>query len=306
MGRVGRTASLAALGAAYDAGITFFDTARSYGYGESESLLGEFLHGRRHSVVIATKFGILPARASALKRSLKPFARKLLHLAPRMRKAIQRQIAAQFFGGHFSIADLHVSLETSLRALRTDYVDILFLHEPPVSVFQQEDLFAALRQLVSSGKVRSFGIASSVPVIEAALTTPPSGLRAFQFPCNLFNLASVQKLAAESDDVLLIANHPFGGAAGIAAAKNLLASIADHPLTPISLREKLRHTDDALLADVVLNLITRETAPQIVVPSMLGLNHLRVNVAAIERSRFSAEELRWLRETIISTQSASH
>ena len=42
MGRVGRKASLAALTAAYDNGVIFYDTARSYGYGESEALLGDF------------------------------------------------------------------------------------------------------------------------------------------------------------------------------------------------------------------------------------------------------------------------
>ncbi len=71
LGRVGRKESLAALGAAYDAGITFYDTARSYGYGESEALLGEFLRGRRDSVVVSTKFGILPAQTSFLKETVK-------------------------------------------------------------------------------------------------------------------------------------------------------------------------------------------------------------------------------------------
>src|ERR1700679_1732239 len=95
MGRGGRKASLAALSAAYDAGITFFDTARSYGYGESEALLGEFLQGRRDSVLISTKFGILPTPTTPLKQSLKPLARTLLRLAPLTRKALQQQLAAQ-------------------------------------------------------------------------------------------------------------------------------------------------------------------------------------------------------------------
>src|SRR6202789_3252151 len=95
LGRVGRKASLAALHAAYDAGITFFDTARSYGYGESEALLGEFLQGRRDSVLISTKFGILPTPTTPLKQSLKPLARTLLRLAPLTRKALQQQLAAQ-------------------------------------------------------------------------------------------------------------------------------------------------------------------------------------------------------------------
>src|ERR1700722_13227658 len=75
MGRAGRKASLAALAAAYDAGVIFYDTARSYGYGESEALLGEFLRGRRDSVLLSTKFGILPTPIGPLKRALKPLAR---------------------------------------------------------------------------------------------------------------------------------------------------------------------------------------------------------------------------------------
>jgi aryl-alcohol dehydrogenase-like predicted oxidoreductase len=305
LGRVGRRDSLAALGAAYDAGINFFDTARSYGYGESEALLGEFLRGRRDSAVISTKFGILPAHASVLKRSLKPIARTLLQLAPGARKAMQRQLAAQSSGGHFSVAALHESLEASLRALRTDYVDMLFLHEPPVSAFDQDDLFAALKELVAAGKIRRFGIASTPQVIEAALTANLPGLHGVQFPCNLFDVGPTQMLNAVGGDVLAIANHPFGGAAGIAKGKALLASLAQSHATPSSLRDKLQTVDDAVLADVVLNLITRATGVQIVVPSMLRLDHLRANIAVIEHSRFSAEDLRWLRETITAAQTAT-
>lgn len=298
MGRVGRRASLAALAAAYDAGITFFDTARSYGYGESEALLGEFLRGRRDSVLLSTKFGILPSPASPLKRALKPAARALLQLAPSARQAMQRQLAAQSSPGHFSVAALHASLDASLRALRTDYVDFFFLHEPPASVLQQQDLFAALDQLVVAGKVRRCGIASQPEIIEAALAAHPPTLKTVQFPCNLFSLGGADRLAAAGSDLLAIANHPFGGAAGVARGKALLTSLAGAPETPSALREKLRPADDGALADLVLNAITRDTGIQIVVPSMLRLDHLRVNLAAIERSRFSSEELRWLRSAI--------
>jgi aryl-alcohol dehydrogenase-like predicted oxidoreductase len=298
LGRVGRKASLAALAAAYDAGVTFYDTARSYGYGESEALLGEFLSNRRDSVVISTKFGILPARTTLLKEALKPLARKLLRLAPTARKGMQKQIAAQFSAGHFSVAALHESLETSLRKLRTDYVDLLFMHEAPASVLQQEDLLAALEQLVAEGKVRRFGISSHPPVVEAALA---ANLRSVQFPCNLFDLSLARKLATDGNDVVAIANHPFGGAQRIAEGKALLTSLSQDPEVPVSLREKLRSVDDAVLADAVLNVITRDTGVQVVVPSMLRLDHLRANVAAIEHSRFSSEELHWLRDAMGET-----
>lgn len=315
MGRVGRKASLAALGAAYDGGITFFDTARSYGYGESEELLGEFLRGRRSSVLIATKFGILPAPASRLKRVLKPVARGVLQLAPSTRSAMQRQLAAQTTSGHFSVAALHASLHASLQALRTDYVDFLFLHEAPSSVLQQDDLFAALDQLVATGKIRCAGIAPSPEVAVAALAANLPGLHSVQLPCNFMHMdaskqaVTMQALATRTD-IAIIGNHPFGGAAGVTTIKSRLRSLAAAPETPQPLREKLRAQDDALLADAVLNIIAHETSIQVVVPSMLRLDHLRANIAVIERSRFSNDELHWLRgaisapETLKATQPA--
>src|ERR1700722_2718455 len=71
MGRVGRRDSLKALAAAENGGINFFYTARWYGYGEIEGLLGAFLKGRRQSAVICTKFGILPAKGG-WKQKVKP------------------------------------------------------------------------------------------------------------------------------------------------------------------------------------------------------------------------------------------
>lgn len=298
LGRVGRKASLTALAAAYDAGITFYDTARSYGYGDSEALLGEFLRSRRDRVLISTKFGILPASANPFKQALKPVARALLRLAPSARKAMQGQLAAMSSGGHFSVDVLHQSLDASLRALRTGYVDFLFLHEPNASVLQQEDLFAALRLLVAAGKVRRFGIAARPEVIDAAIAAQLPGLQTMQFPCNLFTLRTPEPRTEAARDLMIIANHPFGGSAGITASKARLISLASAPDTPAALREKLQPIDAALLADVTLNVITRDTGVHVVVPSMLQLNHLRANVAAMQRSRFTSEEICWLRSAL--------
>jgi aryl-alcohol dehydrogenase-like predicted oxidoreductase len=301
MGRVGRKASLEALNAAYDAGVIFYDTARSYGYGESEALLGEFLRGRRDKVLLSTKFGILPSANHPLKRALKPVARTLLRLAPSARRAMRGSLSAMSSAGHFGVAALHESLDASLRALRTDYVNFLFLHEAPASALQQDELFEALRQLVKAGKVRRFGIASSQEVIEAAVDARVPGLQAAQFPCNLLDLTMPQRWLGASDELVAIANHPFCGATGVALGKTLLATFAEASETPAALREKLQPIDDALLADVVLNTITRATGVQVVVPSMLRLDHLRANVAAMQRSRFISEEIDWLRSAIAAT-----
>jgi aryl-alcohol dehydrogenase-like predicted oxidoreductase len=296
MGRVGRRASLAALGDAYDAGVTFYDTARSYGYGESEAVLGEFLRGRRESVVVSTKFGILPARMNPLKRALKPLARALLSVVPSARRAMQTQIAAQFSSGHFTVEALRSSLDTSLRKLRTGYVDLLFLHLPPISVLQQEDLLAALEDLMSQGKVLRAGVAADPDVAFATLAANVPTLRTVQFPCNLFDLGAAARMGAHGNDVLAIANHPFGGPQRVLESKRLIHTLAQENNTPESLRFKLWKLDDIVLADLVLNTITSGTGVKVVVPSMLRPEHLKANVAAMEHSRFTAEELAWMRD----------
>ena len=305
MGRVGRRASLTALSAAYDAGITFYDTARSYGYGESEGLLGEFLRGRRDSVVISTKFGILPARTSLLKETLKPVARKVFQMMPSARKAVQGQIGAQFSANNFTVQVLRESLETSLRKLRTDYVDLLFMHSAPASVLAQEDLLAEMQRMVAEGKVKRVGISAEPEVVEAAVTANLEVLRSFQFPCNLFDLSVAERLRGSAGDVVAVANHPFGGVQRVAESKALLMGLATDARTPLALREKLAVVDDAVLADVVLNAITDGTGIQVVIPSMMQVGHLRTNVAAMERSRFSSEELEWLRVAMVAPMQAA-
>ena len=303
MGRVGRRASLTALGAAYDAGVIFYDTARSYGYGESEALLGEFLVGRRESVVLSTKFGILPARMNLLKRALKPFARGLLSALPSARRAMQTQIATQFSPGHFTVEAMRSSLDTSLRKLRTGYVDLLFLHLPPLSVLQQEDLLAALEQLMAQGKVLRAGVAADPDLSAATLAANVPMLRTVQFPCNLFDLGAATRVGPYGTDVLAIANHPFGGPQRVLESKRMLHALAQEETTPESLRFKLWKLDDVVLADLALNAITSGTGIKVVVPSMLRPEHLRANVAAMEHSRFTAEELQWFR-AILSQQSS--
>jgi aryl-alcohol dehydrogenase-like predicted oxidoreductase len=135
LGRSGQRDSLAALGAAYDAGVNFYDTARSYGYGACEDLLGKFFAGRRRDLILLrTKFGILPANAKVWKQCVKPLARAAIQIFPGLRSLARNQAADQFVSAQFSLEVLRSSLETSLRELTTDYVDILLMHAAPLSV----------------------------------------------------------------------------------------------------------------------------------------------------------------------------
>src|ERR1700690_1778760 len=111
LGRVGRGASLRAMGTAWDEGITLFDTARSYGYGEAEAVLGEFLSGKRERAVVATKFGIAPQQLSGLKRAAVPMVRAALQV-PGVRGLLRRGGGArQVEYGEFTVTGLRASLE---------------------------------------------------------------------------------------------------------------------------------------------------------------------------------------------------
>lgn len=94
------------LRAAWDAGITFFDTADVYGEGRSEHLIGEALRDVRDRVVIATKVGALPHRGFAMPQD-------------------------------FTAAHVRRAIEASLRRLRTDYVDLYQLHSPPLQALTE-------------------------------------------------------------------------------------------------------------------------------------------------------------------------
>lgn len=304
LGRSGKHESLRALGAAWDSGITLYDTARSYGYGESEALLGEFLTGRRHQAVISTKFGIVPVRPPLWKRMAKPAVRAAIAFVPSMRAAVRKQASRQFTEGQFTVAVLEESIHLSLRKLKTDYVDLLFLHAAPASVLQQNDLLAAMEKLVGSGKVRAAGISADPDVIGLAVEQRPRPLSVLQFPCNVFDssapefIEARQKTGSGTANFGAIANHPFGGILRVQQSREILTRITATPgLDPV-LREKLGSIDDGVLSDVVLNLVLSHASINTVVPAMMQLPHLAKNVAAITDSRFTSEEIGDLRDRI--------
>ena len=295
LGRVGKGDSLRAMGAAWEAGITLFDTARSYGYGEAEGLLGEFLVGKREKAVISTKFGIWPERQGVWKRVAKPLVRALLKLAPGVRGLVRRGAAAEITANQFTVTVLRDSLAESLRRLRTDYVDVLFLHDAPASVLEQDELWRELEQVVAEGKVRRVGISAAPEVIGEAVERALPVVKALQFPANVFDLAAVEHTGRAAGRYLCVANHPFGGVMRVEESKRMVAEMAEDMSLPEGLRAKLGDGSSLLVADVVFSVILRGTGVDAVVPAMMRLENLETNVRAVSESRFTEAEAGLLR-----------
>ncbi|CAN5133215.1 aldo/keto reductase [soil metagenome] len=120
--------------AAFDAGITFFDTADAYADGYGERVLGKAVAGKRDQVVIATKFGY--------------------DLEGGHERRGQQERAHRTDVGY-----LRRALDRSLQRLGTDYVDLYQLHNPRMGHIDDDDLFAFLEEARDAGKIRAYGVA---------------------------------------------------------------------------------------------------------------------------------------------------
>jgi aryl-alcohol dehydrogenase-like predicted oxidoreductase len=127
--------------AAYEKGITFFDTAEAYGPFANEKLLGEAVQPFRNDVVIATKFGFKEGKAL---------------LGTDSRPSTIRTVA-----------------EAALKRLRTDVIDLFYQHrvDPNVPI---EDVAGVVKELITEGKVKHFGLSEAgVQTIRKAHAVQP-------------------------------------------------------------------------------------------------------------------------------------
>lgn len=156
-----------ALECALSCGITHFDIARSYGYGEAERFVGTILKSRRSGITLASKFGIKANMKAKLLSPLKPVIRFALAKIKRSDVKHEKvpaennlsQTADRF---HYRIPltaiEMRKSLEESLRALRTDYLDYFFVHEPLGKLIYIDELTEMADILKKEGKIRAWGL----------------------------------------------------------------------------------------------------------------------------------------------------
>ena len=120
---------------AYDLGVTFFDTADTYGDGRGETILAEALGHVRDKIVIGTKFGY------------------------DFHNYGQERSGHKELPQDFSPAFVRRACEESLHRLGTDYIDLYQLHNPRLPTLQSDELFDTLEELKREGKVRHYSAA---------------------------------------------------------------------------------------------------------------------------------------------------
>ena len=176
MGALGRRQSLRLLEAAYDAGIRHFDVAPMYGYGEAESCLGE-LRARRNDITITTKYGIAPLKRGGMLRTARRVVGPVLQRVPAIKRRLVRAagaVAAPAEKSRFSADEASASLENSLRALRTDFIDIWLLHEAEAPDLTDDALLNFLHDAVAQKKIGTFGVGSDTAKLPALLRERPA------------------------------------------------------------------------------------------------------------------------------------
>lgn len=174
-------AGVALLHAAIDAGVNHFDTAQLYGMGANEQLLGAAFHDRRDKVVIATKFG-----------------------------PVRDKTTGAFLDVDGSEANMRSAIEDSLRFLKTDHVDLYYLHRVDLKT-PIEETVGAMAKLVEEGKVRALGLSeASAETLRRAHAVHP--IAALQSEYSIFSrdiedgsLKAVDEIGAS-----LVAYSPLG------------------------------------------------------------------------------------------------
>jgi D-threo-aldose 1-dehydrogenase len=157
------------LDAAYEAGIRHFDVAPMYGLGAAERELGTFAQGRRDQLVVATKFGIEPGQAAKRLTVLQGPARRVIHSFPPLRRFLRSRARSLYAPRRYDATAARTSLEASLRALNTDYVDLLLLHEPSPDEVPVDEIAAYFERERDAGRIRAWGLAGEPePIVRVA------------------------------------------------------------------------------------------------------------------------------------------
>lgn len=184
-GNVSEADAMAALHAAVDNGVNFIDTADVYGDGRSEKLVARLLKERSEQIYVATKAG--------------------RRLDPHVTEGYNRKNLTRF-------------IERSLRYLEVDALDLVQLHCPTTQVYYNPEVFQALDDLQTAGKIKNYGV--SVEKVEEALKAIQyPGVKSVQIIFNIFRTRPAELFfeLAQAKQVAILARVPL--ASGLLSGK---------------------------------------------------------------------------------------
>jgi aryl-alcohol dehydrogenase-like predicted oxidoreductase len=250
-GEVNDDDSLATLNRTVDLGVTFIDTANIYGNGNNEKLISKLLADRRDEVTLATKFGILGNHADR---------------------------AAGRMGVRGNAAYVRQSIDESLQRLRTDVVDLYYMHRRDVTV-PIEETVGAMAELVAAGKVRHLGLSEvTADELRAAVAVHP--IAAVQSEWSIWS-RDVERNVVPAAAELGVGFVPYSPL-GRGFLTGTIRSAADLS-APNDFRKTLpRYSEGALDANLaVVELVKSVAAQQDATPAQVALAWLRYRADAL-------------------------
>ncbi len=281
-----------------DVGITFYDTADMYTQGESERLLGEALGAERQRVVIATKVGYrLPTRKlliNYVKPLVRPVLRRLRVTAQQVHAGLRGAVSRQEFSPEYIVK----AAEASLRRLRTDYIDIYQLHDPPLEVLKSGEFVQTLEQLKQQGKIREWGVACAQPQ-DALASLQYDSLGAIQVSVSVLEQAALESAIPRAAErgIGIIARQVF--ASGLLTRDPDRLKLEDIDTDPEVAQFKLSRIRAHAAAaarqgrtpgELALEFALKQPQVSVALLGMSQSSHLSMNLEAIDAIQRSSEE----------------
>lgn len=282
-----RKNAIRSLHTAFDSGVRHYDVARSYGYGETERILGGFAKFRRSQITITSKFGLQPpARTNPTQLAIH-LGRRFVRLVPATRKLLQPRTKFLVTTPAFGAGECKQSLELSLRELGTDYIDFYLLHDYAVTDHLPDDLLKFLEGAVRQGKIRYFGLGTSIDNVLRACEVQPELCKIIQFQNSVLT-RNAEKLPATSFTSLTITHGSLS--ASYCSLSSFLKENADIAKY-WSAELDLDCSNHDALAALLLNYAVEANSNGIVLFSSRNPARVAANVNSVLRPRLSSAQV---------------